>query len=180
MRVHGERRPPRRCLASIDHHGRYAFGNQPDIADLDIWRASPRRCCRCSPTIPGRPWRWPPRSSPRFPPQYRKDVLRGQRTKLGLRRGEPNKKPTAPTPRWPRTGWRSCLPGAWTSRSDGAGWPTPRRAMRHRCARCSRTRKRKTDRFPRGARAAPARTAARFQAAAAAGGERASTDEPSV
>ena len=49
---------PATVFSSIDHEGRYAFGNQPDIA-RGTSRASPKRCCRCCPTIRRRRSRWP-------------------------------------------------------------------------------------------------------------------------
>ena len=37
-------------FSSIDQHGRYAFANQPRIAQWNLARW-PRRCCRCSRTV---------------------------------------------------------------------------------------------------------------------------------
>ena len=38
---------PATVFSSIDHGGRYAYGNQPPIAQWNLARL-PRRCCRCS------------------------------------------------------------------------------------------------------------------------------------
>jgi len=79
---------PATVFSSIDDHGRYAFGNQPDIA---CWNLA-----RLAETL------LPLLSDDRddaiaiateviaaFPLQYRRHLLRGQRAKLGLRRSEP-------------------------------------------------------------------------------------------
>ena len=40
---------PETVFSSIDQYGRYAYGNQPQIARWNLARLA-RRCCRCSPT----------------------------------------------------------------------------------------------------------------------------------
>ncbi len=79
---------PAAVFSSIDEQGRYAFGNQPDIAGWNLARLaeallpllsddSERAVAMATEVIAA------------FPAQYRRQLLRGQRTKLGLRRGEP-------------------------------------------------------------------------------------------
>jgi protein adenylyltransferase len=80
---------PAAVFSSIDHRGRYAFGNQPDIACWNLARLaetllpllsddSERAAAMATDVIAA------------FPAQYRRHLLRGQRAKLGLRRGEPD------------------------------------------------------------------------------------------
>jgi len=79
---------PAAVFSSIDRHGRYAFGNQPDIACWNLARLaetllpllsddSEQAVAIATEVIAA------------FPAQYRRHLLRGQRAKLGLRRGEP-------------------------------------------------------------------------------------------
>jgi len=79
---------PAAVFSSIDLHGRYAFGNQPNIACWNLARLaetllpllsddSDQAIAIATEVIAG------------FPVQYRRHLLRGQRAKLGLRRGEP-------------------------------------------------------------------------------------------
>jgi serine/tyrosine/threonine adenylyltransferase len=78
---------PAAVFSSIDHEGRYAFGNQPNIASWNLARLAEtllpllsddreRAVAMATEVIAA------------FPAQYRMDLLRGQRVKLGLRRGE--------------------------------------------------------------------------------------------
>jgi uncharacterized protein YdiU (UPF0061 family) len=78
---------PAAVFSSIDEHGRYAFGNQPDIACWNLARLAEallpllsdnqdEAVAMATDVIAS------------FPPQYRRDLLRQQRVKLGLRRGE--------------------------------------------------------------------------------------------
>jgi uncharacterized protein YdiU (UPF0061 family) len=80
---------PATVFSSIDHHGRYAFGNQPNIACWNLARLAEtllpllsndpeQALAMASEVIAG------------FPTQYRRHLLRGQRAKLGLRRAEPD------------------------------------------------------------------------------------------
>ena len=80
---------PAAVFSSIDHHGRYAFGNQPNIARWNLARLaetllpllsddSEAAIAMATGVINA------------FPEQYRGHLLRGQRAKLGLRRGEPD------------------------------------------------------------------------------------------
>jgi uncharacterized protein YdiU (UPF0061 family) len=80
---------PAAVFSSIDHGGRYAFGNQPDIACWNLARLAEallpllsddteQAVVLATEVIAA------------FLPQYRRHLLRGQRAKLGLRRGEPD------------------------------------------------------------------------------------------
>jgi uncharacterized protein YdiU (UPF0061 family) len=80
---------PAAVFSSIDHHGRYAFRNQPDIACWNLARLaetllpllsddSEQAVAMATEVIVG------------FPARYRGHLLRGQRAKLGLRRCEPD------------------------------------------------------------------------------------------
>ena len=79
---------PDTVFSSIDHRGRYAFGNQPDIAAWNLARLAEallpliaddaeQAVAMATEVIAD------------FPGQYRRHLLHGQRAKLGLRRGEP-------------------------------------------------------------------------------------------
>ena len=78
---------PATVFSSIDHQGRYAFGNQPNIACWNLARLAEtllpllsddhdEAVAMATEVIVA------------FPAQYREQLLRGQRRKLGLRRGE--------------------------------------------------------------------------------------------
>ena len=80
---------PAAVFSSIDHHGRYAFGNQPNIACWNLARLaetllpllsddSEAAIAMATEVVAA------------FPDRYREHLLRGQRAKLGLRRGEPD------------------------------------------------------------------------------------------
>lgn len=80
---------PAAVFSSIDLEGRYAFGNQPDIARWNLARLAEtllpllsddpdQAVAAATAVIAG------------FPAQYRGRLLRGQRAKLGLRRAEPD------------------------------------------------------------------------------------------
>jgi serine/tyrosine/threonine adenylyltransferase len=80
---------PAAVFSSIDLQGRYAFGNQPDIACWNLARLAEtllpllsndpeQAVALASEVIAG------------FPTKYRGHLLRGQRAKLGLRRAEPD------------------------------------------------------------------------------------------
>ena len=80
---------PAAVFSSIDLQGRYAFGNQPDIACWNLARLAEtllpllsddheQAVAMATEVIVG------------FPAQYRRHLLRGQRAKLGLRRAEPD------------------------------------------------------------------------------------------
>ena len=79
---------PDAVFSSIDQRGRYAFGNQPDIAQWNLARLAEALL----PAISDDPERAVAMASEviaTFPAEYRKCLLRGQRAKLGLHRGEP-------------------------------------------------------------------------------------------
>jgi len=78
---------PDTVFSSIDHRGRYAFGNQPDIACWNLARFAEtllpliaddaeEAVARATEVIAA------------FPARYRETLLRGQRAKLGLRRDD--------------------------------------------------------------------------------------------
>ena len=80
---------PATVFSSIDLYGRYAFGNQPDIACWNLARLAEtllpllsddreQAVAMATPVIVA------------FPEQYRRHLLRGQRAKLGLRRDDPD------------------------------------------------------------------------------------------
>ena len=80
---------PATVFSSIDHQGRYAFGNQPNIACWNLARLAEtlipllsddrdQAVAMATEVIVA------------FPAQYRRYLLRGQRAKLGLRRVEPD------------------------------------------------------------------------------------------
>jgi uncharacterized protein YdiU (UPF0061 family) len=79
---------PDTVFSSIDHRGRYAFGNQPDIAYWNLARLAEALL----PLIADDAEQAVAMASEvlaTFPGQYRSHLLRGQRAKLGLRRGAP-------------------------------------------------------------------------------------------
>jgi serine/tyrosine/threonine adenylyltransferase len=80
---------PATVFSSIDHRGRYAFGNQPDIACWNIARFAETLLPLLS-DDPKQAVAMATEVVVAFPAQYRRHLLRGQRAKLGLRRGEPD------------------------------------------------------------------------------------------
>ena len=80
---------PATVFSSIDHHGRYAFGNQPDIACWNLARLAEALLPLLS-DDPDQAVAMATEVIAAFPAQYRRHLLRGQRAKLGLRRGEPD------------------------------------------------------------------------------------------
>jgi uncharacterized protein YdiU (UPF0061 family) len=80
---------PATVFSSIDHHGRYAFGNQPDIAAWNLARLAETLLPLLSDDTE-QAVTMATEVLAAFPAQYRAHLLRGQRAKLGLRRGEPH------------------------------------------------------------------------------------------
>ena len=80
---------PATVFSSIDHQGRYAFGNQPNIACWNLARLAETLLPLLS-DDPEQAIAMATEVIVAFPAQYRRHLLRGQRTKLGLRRGEPD------------------------------------------------------------------------------------------
>jgi uncharacterized protein YdiU (UPF0061 family) len=78
---------PAAVFSSIDHRGRYAFGNQPDIARWNLARLAEALLPLLS-DDPEQAAAMATEVVAAFPGQYRRHLLRGQRAKLGLRRGE--------------------------------------------------------------------------------------------
>ena len=80
---------PAAVFSSIDHQGRYAFGNQPDIACWNLARLAETLLPLLS-DDPEQAVAMAIEVIDAFPAQYGRHLLRGQRAKLGLRRGEPD------------------------------------------------------------------------------------------
>ena len=79
---------PATVFSSIDDHGRYAFGNQPDIACWNLARLAEALLPLLSDNH-DEAVAMATDVIARFPAQYRRHLLAGQRAKLGLRRAEP-------------------------------------------------------------------------------------------
>lgn len=80
---------PAAVFSSIDRRGRYAFGSQPDIACWNLARLAEALLPLLS-DDPERAAAMATEVIVAFPAQYRRHLLRGQRAKLGLGRGEPD------------------------------------------------------------------------------------------
>src|SRR5438874_608618 len=80
---------PAAVFSCIDHQGRYAFGNQPNIACWNLARLAETLLPLLS-DDPEQAVAMAAEVIAAFPATYRSYLLRGQRTKLGLRRGEPD------------------------------------------------------------------------------------------
>ncbi len=80
---------PATVFSSIDRQGRYAFGNQPDVACWNLARLAETLLPLLS-DDPDQAVAMATEVVAAFPAQYRGHLLRGQRDKLGLRRGEPD------------------------------------------------------------------------------------------
>ena len=125
---------PAAVFSSIDDQGRYAFGNQPDIACWNLARLAETLLPLLSDDRE-KAIAMATEVIAEFPAQYRRHLLRGQRAKLGLRRSRTGRR-RAPTPRWSTTGWRCFTPSASISRSRwrrladaAAGDEAPLRAL---------------------------------------------------
>jgi uncharacterized protein YdiU (UPF0061 family) len=79
---------PATVFSSIDQHGRYAFGNQPAIAQWNLARLAEALLPLIS-EDPDQAASMAMEVLNAFPAKYQAHLLRGQRAKLGLRRGEP-------------------------------------------------------------------------------------------
>jgi uncharacterized protein YdiU (UPF0061 family) len=80
---------PGTVFSSIDGHGRYAFGNQPDIAGWNLARLAETLLPLLSDDIE-KAVTMATEVIVAFAAQYRRHLLRGQRAKLGLHRSEPD------------------------------------------------------------------------------------------
>jgi len=80
---------PGAVFSSIDGHGRYAFGNQPDIAGWNLARLAETLLPLLS-EDQEKAIAMATEVLVAFPVQYRGHLLRGQRAKLGLRRDHPD------------------------------------------------------------------------------------------
>jgi uncharacterized protein YdiU (UPF0061 family) len=79
---------PATVFSSIDRRGRYAFANQPDIAGWNLARLAEALLPLIAEDVE-RAVAMATEVIAAFPARYRYHLLRGQRAKLGLRRGEP-------------------------------------------------------------------------------------------
>ena len=149
---------PATVFSSIDRHGRYAFGNQPAIAQWNLARLAeallpliaddPDQAATLAMEVLERlPGAVPVVPAARAARQARVASGRTRRCQGRCH--------------WPRIGSRCCRPGGWISRSDGGGWPMQRRATRRRCARSSPKGRRRMRGSPGGGSVARARIAAR-------------------
>ena len=80
---------PAAVFSSIDLQGRYAFGNQPDIARWNLARLAETLVPLLSDDLT-HAVAMATEVIAAFPAQYRRHLLRGQRAKLGLSRSEPD------------------------------------------------------------------------------------------
>ncbi len=80
---------PATVFSSIDGRGRYAFGNQPDIAAWNLARLAETLLPLLS-SDQEKAIAMATEVLVAFPMQYRSHLLRGQRAKLGLRRDRPD------------------------------------------------------------------------------------------
>ncbi len=78
---------PAAVFSSIDLYGRYAFGNQPDIASWNLARLAETLLPLLSDDT-DEAVAMATEVIAAFPAQYRSELLRGQRRKLGLRRAD--------------------------------------------------------------------------------------------
>jgi len=80
---------PATVFSSIDQHGRYAFGNQPAIAQWNLARLAEALLPLIS-DDPDQATSMAMEVLNAFPAKYQGHLLGGQRAKLGLRRGDPD------------------------------------------------------------------------------------------
>jgi uncharacterized protein YdiU (UPF0061 family) len=80
---------PATVFSSIDHQGRYAYANQPNIACWNLARLAETLVPLLS-DDPEQAVAMATEVIVAFPAHYRRHLLRGRRTKLGLRRDEPD------------------------------------------------------------------------------------------
>ena len=80
---------PATVFSSIDGHGRYAYGNQPDIANWNLARLAETLLPLLSDDTE-KAVAMATEVLVAFPAQFQRQLLRGQRAKLGLRRPEPD------------------------------------------------------------------------------------------
>jgi uncharacterized protein YdiU (UPF0061 family) len=80
---------PATVFSSIDQHGRYAFGNQPAIAQWNLARLAEALLPLVS-DDPDQAASMAMEVLNAFPAKYQAHLIRGQRAKLGLRRDDPD------------------------------------------------------------------------------------------
>jgi serine/tyrosine/threonine adenylyltransferase len=120
---------PAAVFSSIDHHGRYAYGNQPDIANWNLARLAESLLPLLSDDA-DQAVAMATDVITEFPAQYRRHLLAGQRAKLGLQREAPDDAALADA-------WLALLHAqrvdftlAWRRLADAAaGDDTPLRAL---------------------------------------------------
>jgi serine/tyrosine/threonine adenylyltransferase len=124
---------PDAVFSSIDHRGRYAYGNQPDIACWNLARLAETLVPLLSDDAE-RAVEMATEVIVAFPARYRAHLLRGQRAKLGLGRSSPEDDGADATL---ATDWLTLLHGqqvdftlAWRRLADAAaGNEAPLRAL---------------------------------------------------
>ena len=79
---------PRAVFSSIDHHGRYAYGNQPPIAQWNLARLAETLLYLMDPPDPDRAVPAATRVLEEFAGRYEFFWLNGMRAKLGLQRAD--------------------------------------------------------------------------------------------
>ena len=100
---------PAAVFSSIDHHGRYAYGNQPDIACWNIARLAETLLPLLSDDSE-QASQWPPRSSSRFRRNTVRTCCVDSARNLGCVEAIPTT--TAPMLPWPTTGWAASFPAS--------------------------------------------------------------------
>ncbi len=127
---------PATVFSSIDHGGRYAYGNQPPIARWNLARLAeallPLMAERDDEAAVQQAVAQVTTVIDDFPALYAQALLQGQRRQARAAAGRRQRRRAGC-----RTGWRCCSSTAWTSRWPGAAWPMPPRATPTPCARCS-------------------------------------------
>ena len=153
---------PATVFSSIDHRGRYAFGNQPDIACWNLARLAETLLPLLS-DDPEQAVAMATEVIAAFPAQYRRHLLRGQRAKLGLRARRTGRRQRRCRAGRGLVDAASCRAGGFHPRVAAAG----RRRCRRRSAAARavrRSRARPTHGWRAGGHAAPARTSAHSMA----------------
>ena len=133
---------PATVFSSIDRRGRYAFGNQPDIACWNLARLAETLLPLLS-DDPEQAVAMATEVIAAFPAQYRRHLLRGQRAKLGLRRGEPDDDSADAALAEDWLTLASCRAGGFHPRVAAAGRRRGRRrsAAARAVRRCARARR---------------------------------------
>ena len=112
---------PAAVFSSIDHQGRYAFGNQPDIACWNLARLAETLLPLLSDDRE-KAIAMATEVIAEFPAHYRR-LSAARSARQARASSKPTRKTTRPTPRWSTTGWRCSMPSTSISRSGGGGLP---------------------------------------------------------